>query len=276
MVKINLFDLARNNSKNLKKKYQEDEKYNELEDIRIFIENNWTLSINGDWIDFLAFLNTGNYINIYKRKIIEKKYLNEREIYSRDPETVAYDNVKFGKERKCFESSFQGGNNFKYGAIYLGGKGTSYGKFCLIFRRNDIFSLENSAILKRDSITYVKDSILLTKKLKGEISDRNAVSFLAILKHFRAFKKEGKENCDKILINGKSCLEFVTDNELKNIYVEKIMIPESFQNDMDRLIFKKYDPIKNGELTRNETYIISNYGIFRSLIKTFRIIEEVY
>jgi len=123
---------------------------------------NLSVSINFRLSALFNFLQEGNYKNIY-------------EIFSHEYDQLEKNNPLFSY-RFSFDSSFDNGTDFKYGALNSGNIGTKFwGDFCIHLKSKEI---DSSVLIKYNSLSkepngkyryFTKEKELLLDKLKIKI-----------------------------------------------------------------------------------------------------------
>lgn len=137
---------------------------------------NLSVSINFRLSALFHFLQEGNYKNIY-------------EIFSHDYDQMEKNNPLFSY-RFSFDSSFDNGTDFKYGALNSGNIGTKFwGDFCIHLESKEINS---SVLIKYNSLSkepngkyryFTKEKELLLDKLKNDLSNFENAIPLVVLKN---------------------------------------------------------------------------------------------
>lgn len=177
-TRVNIFELADQNTLSLQDRCRElktgidRDRAVRLEEFLTWVQGHWLLSINMRDKELTGFLTEGKYKNVY-------------EINENRAEDIKEHLGEFHKPRLAFDSRFVDGEKFTYLALYLGGKGTQFGSFCVVFTRKEVEGYATLAFIKGDSLNYYIDvdgRVNLTE-LSTDMANRECVHLLALLKH---------------------------------------------------------------------------------------------
>lgn len=272
VFKMNIFELSERNSKNLKNQYKtlvarkEPDIVWKYSQFSAYFNKNWTISFNLKPSDLTRFLIDSNYKNA---KQVLTAYKNDlEELGYRDaPLKKALEKRlrDFYKKRKKFEDAFDGGKDFEYGAVNIGGCGpTKYGPFCVVLKKQKIGKYSTLAFVKKDSLSYfdTKNNLDL-ERLGRDLANRKCIHYLAILKHkLYIHKLRSRDWCSHICCN-KRYIEAITKDRISNKDIMSITISEKEFRRYINLLHNNY----NSELseTEKQTFEILNNTI--NLIK---------
>jgi hypothetical protein len=239
--KLNLFDLANANSGNLEGRWtstrdqsQDGETLNRLEDFARYTKTNWRFSINMKEYALLSFLEMAEYVNVRGLKKVEEAELLELGVV---PEISREEAEKrhlkgHAAKRAIFDSSFEKGEEFKWGALSVGGIGlTNYGQICVVIKREAAEQYSSLAFIKEDSEKYVENDQLDVEQLKGEISNKEFVHILAALKHVGDLKRIPKSDwCSMVCFSA---------NEKENVNIDVVTTDRIFATHIETVCMRK-------------------------------------
>jgi hypothetical protein len=264
-MKYNIFEIGDRNSDYLKSQYDllKQSYQGSLQDLEAFlelIEREWTISINMRLATISNFIKYGIYQNV-------NEFINEIEKYSdKDQQSSKASNdlqkTKVDK-RAIFEQTFEFGENFRYGALNIGGIGvTIYGEFCVIFKRSKVKEYSSLIFIKKDSVKgdYVdnKGCVDFTKLIQDTANKEN-IHLLATLKHEEDLKQIPDKKWSCMLCCETDYIEAITHNDINNDHVDIIRISkkdryEPFKTIMDM----RYDENKARNMTEKDKKAIYN------------------
>ena len=171
------------------------------------------------------------------------RYLNPWEECSRD---AAGDEAKaqqlmqerqrdyYGK-RALFDGSFFHGKNFRYGALYTGGRAlidTQYGPFCAVFSMNVAASWKLIAWLPENSLRrYVPDEhTLKVDQIKRDVGEHGSRHHVAAIKHAGDVVTCPRDEWPNMLCHGDRFIEGIVAEELIPADVERILVDTMLWN----------------------------------------------
>jgi hypothetical protein len=214
----NIFKLAELNKAYLSREYEKIlDKLNNSDKTKIKrienkVKNDLKISMNTDMWGLSGFLKDGIYKNVHdlvEEGIKKLKNKKEKEDY---------------EKRKYFDFMFEEGRKFKYGALYIDGCGVKeYGYFYIVISGKE---LKNLCFLKYDCLkNYVVEEngkyCLKENELKRDLSDKDHVHYLAIIKHYEDIINKNDEEI-MFTICGDDYIEAITTDDITPKKVIKI------------------------------------------------------
>jgi hypothetical protein len=264
--RINLFELAEDNSPRLQGQYQQlkdncdEAKISLLNSFREKIQEEWNLSVNIDDWKFVSWLDTGNYKNIYEvKKVQAKELVNKGEMDVSEKRSAQEESLKkhlkqLFAHRTIFDSSFVDGKKFKYTALNIGGMGSDkYGLYCVIIGREKAGNYKTLAFIKKDSaINYVENEKLLVDKLSRDISNKACIPFLAVLKHQAEIETNASFNdLSGMICNNTDYIEAVTSDDISSNHIKGVRITKTFHKSIYRDLKKHF---KREKISKEKLY----------------------
>jgi hypothetical protein len=242
-TKINIFKLANANAGNLKKEYQliidncGQEKSILLEGFRNKIRAEWNISINMKESSLMGFMVCGEYKNIFT--------LKEEQVY----QAIARGKIKksqkkefleialrnhlkeYYESRKIFESSIIHGKKIKYMALNIGGMGIkkpdAFFVVCVVIKKETAESYNTLAFIKEDSLKCFVDVIqkcVLIDKLAQNVSDKECVDTLAVLKHKDEIDTVSSEKFGAMVCSDANYIEAITTDVVSTAQIGYVRI----------------------------------------------------
>jgi hypothetical protein len=134
----------------------------------------------------------------------------------------------FGR-RVRFEESFLGGKQFRYGALWTGGRGlvdSKYGPFCSVFRAEAADAWQRVAWLPGNSLErYVPDEqTFAVEKLKGEVGAHGSRHHVAAIKHAGDVVGCSPDGWPTLLCHGARFVEGIVVDDLVPSAVERVLV----------------------------------------------------
>lgn len=227
---MNLFRIAEENTDYLLNKYAllrgKYTRENNLHLVTHFlklVKDQWNLSINLKIHDLNLFFIEGKYKNKYDLEKETKDYSKLKYLNNSKKSTIK--KKELNKKRDIFDNSFNSGRKNKYLSLNIGGLGIKkYGNFCLIIKRNHTQKYKSLAFIKEDSLNYVNYDKINIEKLKKEISNRNYVHLLAVLKHEDDICPEFIERCANLICCSENYIEAITQEKVHTSHIECVRI----------------------------------------------------
>jgi len=268
---INIFELAENNSPRLQEEYQQlnhkcdKTKISLLNNSREKIQQEWNLSVNIDDWKFVSWLDTGTYKNIYEVKEIQANELvNKGEIDISEKKNGLEESLKkhlkqLFAHRTIFDSSFIDGKKFKYLALNIGGMGSDkYGLYCVIIGREQAANYKTLTFIKKDSaINYVENEKLLVDKLSRDVSNKECMPFLAVLKHHAEIQtKISSDDFPGMICNNSDYIEAVTSDNISNNHIKGVRITKNFYKSIYNDLKKQF---KREKISKEKIYRLAVY-----------------
>ncbi|MCX6578790.1 MAG: hypothetical protein NT166_01235 [Candidatus Aminicenantes bacterium] len=264
-TKIDLFELADANKKQLESEYQriklksDRKKSDLLESFGARVKNEWHLSINmHDWPLF-EVLDSGKYVNVYELKdnqaeqLMKVGKLDDSSAKSAKEEAVRKHLKTFYEGRKIFDSSISKGEKARYAALNIGGVGTTgYGRYCIVIKREKAEKYKRLAFIKEDSaVSYVDNGCLLLDKLMRDVTNKECVDILAVVKHENEIETISSENWNRMVCNDSSNIEAVTLDDILRSHIKCVRIDKTYYKE---IYWDSLAKIFNSELTEIERY----------------------
>jgi hypothetical protein len=271
---MNIFDIADENLDNLKTKYKLlKERHEDQNNLGIFsnfvklVKDKWTISINMRQGVLNNFLIAGKYKNIYevkKEQGDELRKVKKMDIISEE-QAVKKHQKGYYEARVTFESTFEDGAKFKYGALNIGGLGLEkYGDYCVAIKLEQSKDYSSLAFIKEDSLNYVDGHHVNIEQLCQDIANKECVHPLVTLKHENDIEGIPADEWTSMICCDESYIEAITKDEIKNNHIESVrMSKEDYLLYYDYL-FKDYI----SEISKMEKYqLYMLLGIFKLLDK---------
>jgi len=236
---MNIFDLANQNSRNLEKKFQllmkRCQTRNNSEVFSSFVEKlrDWRISINMTESVLNNVLIGGRYKNIYEVKVEDEKQLEKlgKSTIPRE-EALKRHLKKHTKPRMVFDHTFEDGEKLRFGALNFGGLGlTGFGPLCVVIKRKQTKKYTSLAFIKEDSERYVENDHVNIDRLKQDVSNKEHVHLLVVLKHQNEIERTPPDNWASMTCCTKSkhdqvYIEAVTRDEILNTHIEAVRMSE--------------------------------------------------
>ena len=129
---------------------------------------------------------------------------------------------KYYTQRIAFDSTFEDGERFRYGALNIGGPGAvDFGLFCCVLGSGFPASDSRLAYLMHDSLSeYVSpDGIVDVQSIGAQVASQASCHYLATIKHAGVIPITPEGNWDHLLCSSEDYVEaiFVQDVTLQKI-----------------------------------------------------------
>lgn len=276
---MNIFEMARQNSDNLKGNYsllvdrcQERNEQDNVEKFARLIENEWTISINMRLFVLNNFLLTNKYMNIYELKKEIKKHLKYIKSDVSVEEAIKKHLKGYYRPRTLFDRSFEDGEKFKYSALTIGGLGLrEYGEYCIVIKPNQSRGYVSLAFIKEASLNYVDEDQIDINRLSRDVADRECVHILAALKHEGDVKTISPDEWTSSICCDECYIEAVTTDDILNSHIECVRMSEEDYYFHYVLLHKDY----LSELDEFEKYELYDFKNMQELLKEQGIRLEV-
>ncbi len=247
---MNLFNLAKQNSPKIKKDYiqhksslkdeVQKEKFNEIEDIL----SNWRVSLNLTLEILSKIIQQGEYKNIFivKKEEFEKLLNIDGCIRISNEDAVKRHLKNYLYPRVCFNQEFDRSENFKYGAFNIGGLGIDkFGEFCLIIKEEFCFKhYSRIAFLKEDSLNYFEMGKININKLTNDLSNRDNVPYLTMLKHFDLFDSVDIDLIPNMICNNDDYVEGIIEDIILIDHIQSVRLSKLNFNYFKDILYKAY------------------------------------
>ena len=229
---MNIFDIANQNWDSLKIRYKLlKERYEDYNNLGIFsnfvklVKDKWTISINMRQGVLNNFLIAGKYKNIYeikKEQGDELRKVKKMDIISEE-QAVKKHQKGYYEARVTFESTFEDGAKFKYGALNIGGLGLEkYGDYCVAIKREQSKEYTSLAFIKEDSLNYVEEDYVNIERLSQDIANRECVHILVALKHANDIEEIPTDELASMICCDECYVEAITMGDILNKHIESV------------------------------------------------------
>ena len=243
---MDLFELADDQSTELTARYEKAMQGHAdpqpLQQFASLVLEEWAISLNMKPWDLHSFLSAGEYRNT--RQV--KQRLREKVKKAGGVPVPMEDAVKrqqwahYGP-RRTFESTFDGGEEFKYGALNIGGLGaTRYGRLCAVIAHDSAEEWSSLCFLEHDSLTYVDGTEVKTAKLNQEIANRGCVHMLATLKHFSSVSCTPCDAWPSILCSHADYVDTITTDSIPVCHISCVRVTQDRYDDFLNCLDKLY------------------------------------
>jgi hypothetical protein len=236
---MNIFDMANQNSDNLKTQYkllkERHEDQNNLDILSNFVKlvkDKWAISINMGLGTLNIFLIAGRYKNIYEVKKEQGEELRKvRELEISDEQAVKNHLKGYYQSRVTFNRTVEDGEKFKYGALNIGCLGLKgYGEYCVMLKREQLEEYSSLAFVKGDSLNYV-DEHHVNERLSQDIANKDCVHALVALKHETDIVRFSADKWASMICCDESYIEAITTDEIENGLIGSVRMSKT---DYDR------------------------------------------
>lgn len=229
---MNIADLSGQNSDNLKRSYNFlEERYrdrNTLDTLRRFVglvKDKWAVSINMRQGALNSFMIAGRYTNVYESKRERGEELKKVRKLGISVERAIEKHLKDDyKSRVTFDRSFEDGENFKYGALNIGGLGPKkrFGQYCVVIERKHSEEYSSLAFIKADSLNYVDEHRVNIDRLSQDIANKECVHLLVALKHENDIEGTPADEWPSMTCCDKSYTEAITTDDILSAHIESV------------------------------------------------------
>lgn len=228
---MNIFDIADQNSDNLKgsyysleKRYRSRNNLNILTKFAILIKDKWAISINMRQCVLNDLLIAGRYKNVYELKRERAEELRGVIKLETSVEQAVGKRLKgYYKSRIAFDRTFEDGEKFRYGALNIGGLGLrKYGEYCIVIKRKQSEEYSSLAFIKEDSLNYVGGRRVIIGQLSQEIANRECVHHLVALKHEDNIHRISADQWASMICCNKSNIEAITTDDILSKHIQSV------------------------------------------------------
>ncbi len=265
--KIELFELAGQNSDYLRQQYQSLKKNGRkkkvalMEDFCTRLRDTWDISANlSDWA-LVDWLDSGTFKNIYEVKELQASQLVENEVITpSEKDDALHGALKahlggFFQQRTRFDSTFRKGKQLKYLALNIGGPGIHrYGDFCAVVDREKVRKYKTLAFIKLDSaINYMEKGKIQLKKLEQDLAVEVCMPLLGVVKHESSLQLCPPDQWDGMICSENDYIEAVTCDSIICDHIKTVRVKKSFYNTIFKdLLLKQFkkEPLGKDELYR--------------------------
>jgi hypothetical protein len=180
---------------------------------------------------------------------------------------------EFYEPRIAFDSCFEDGQSFRYGALNIGGLGAwFYGEYCILLREE---------VSGRD-VTYLRSDSLKAYVLPGLRIDESAIRrdaaphahrhCLAVLKHAKEVPLIAEDQWAGMLCSNNELIEAIFTVELTLDQVESIRMPRPDFEARYRLAFESF---RDKTLSEQDRFIVTEFRTTLIRLKESKIPLEV-
>jgi len=269
MNKYNIFEMGDKNSDQLKtcydiirEKHKEQGNLCVLDTFTELTESRWTISVNMRLATISSFIKYGTYQNVSEFVKEIEKYSDKEQQSSKVPNKPQKTDVD---KRVIFEQTFEFGENFKYGALNIGGIGvTIYGEFCVIFKRSKVKDYSSLIFIKKDSVKgdYVDNNGCVDfTKLAQDMANKENIHLLATIKHEEDLKQISDSRWSGMLCCDTDYIEAITHNDIIDDHVDIVRISKKDRYEPFKTILDIcYDKDKARNMTEKDKKAIYNHA----------------
>ena len=268
---MNLFEIACQNSDNLKRTYSiVEERCRNQEDLSIlkkfaeFIKTKWTISVNMRLFILNNFLIVATYKNIYELKREDEKKLKKIKKSGTSVEKAIEKRLKtYYKSRIIFDHTFEDGEKFKYGALTIGGLGLqNYGECCVMVEKEKARKFILLAFIKRDSLKYIDGDQVNIRQLSQDIADRECIHFLAALKHENDIKKIPTDEWASLICCNDCYIEAITTDAILSNHIASVRLSKKYYDFFSDLLYKDFI----SDISDEERFLLYDFKNMQELL----------
>jgi hypothetical protein len=239
-----------------------------LTDFADFVKGAGRVGINMRPMVLLDFLNHDRLLNIHE-------WASRISARSGKP---AEDAIReklgaFCERRMAFDNHFDGGIEFRYGALNAGGLGAfRYGEYCSIFRHGETLAHCRVGYLKGDSLTdYMTFGPAVdAMKLSSECATDSHKHFLATLKHSSEAATQSPDEWPEMLCGAREYIEAVLNGDLRPQYLETVRIAKL---DFDLYWEYAYNEFRE-KLSELDRYRVDSFAAIDEALQTLGVTWE--
>lgn len=262
--------MANENSDSLKDRYdslrercEEQGNLDSLDKFTNSIENEWAISINMDSLAIYDFLTFGKYKNVYE---VKEELAEELEKHGRleipIEEAIKRQQKKHYEPRRAFDRAAGSGEEFKYGALNVGGLGVGkYGELCVVLKREEVEQYSSLAFIKEDSLEYVDANMVNDQRLGDDIANKECVHLLVALKHEGDMGSTPDHELLSLVCCDEDCTEAITADDILKTHIGTVRMSKKYHKLQFDSLYKAYASELSDESERKEA------SIFWSVLK---------
>jgi hypothetical protein len=165
---------------------------------------------------------------------------------------------EFYERRIAFDSYFEGGESFRYGALNIGGLGTwCYGEYCILLKEE---------VSRRPEVTYLRSDSLKAYMLPGPSVDENAIRrdaaphahrhCLAVLKHAAEVPSIDEERWPGMICSNSNFIEAIFTGELTPGQVEAVRMPRP---DFEVRFHFAFESFRDKDLSDHDKFLVTEF-----------------
>lgn len=210
---INLFKLAQDNSSSLQSRFEDfkgkrpPKELATIERCAELVLTTSRVSMNMRPSVLSELIANGPYQNTYERA----QELSE--LSGRSAEAILRETLREYYDRRiAFDGAFEDGRSFRYGALNIGGPGTtSYAQFCCVLSSSSPVDPGDIAYLKSDSLkNYVgRDNAVRKDALARDVATHGSRHHIAVLKHVDQIVAAPEEEWAELICSNEDCIEAI-------------------------------------------------------------------
>ena len=273
---MNIFDLADQNSHNLQEKVQSGQTdQNPRGKFAGFVKDRWTISINMKPSDLLKFLSSGRYKNEREVAIGDVEMMKKMGETDVSLEQLRKKRLKgYHESRTEFNRVFEDGERFKYGALNIGGLGTTnYGSYCVVIKRERSEEFLVLAFIKEDSLNnYVDRGYVDIERLKPDVANRECVHILAVIKHGDDVEGLSANEYASMICCDEHYIEAITTDDILNKHINSVRTSKKENS----LVGKQFFDVKwLGSADIEKQHRVDDFTNINNLLAANRIEIEV-
>lgn len=258
---MNFFEACANNSASLEGRFQahisslEEGERNKIERFAGRVKQEGRIAINIRPTNLLDFLSFERFLNIHQWADVKANRS------SKNREALMQDKLgEYYAKRIAFDQHFENGQEFKSGALSIGGMGaTKYGEYCIRLRSEVAEAWTGLGYLQSDSLNYyLTDDLRVDEaKLKKSCATHSHKHLLAALKHAAQIGKTEETHWPNMLSNNDEYIEAIYSDKLYRTDVEAVGISET---DYDLCFEYSYNEFQE-KLGDEDRYFVETFGI---------------
>lgn len=241
---MDIFDLASDNAPSLAERFEDVKakaSADEADTLDRFAERvmqDGRVSMNMRPWTLSSLLSTGKHQNMYQ-------WAEEQAGFSGRPldEILREKLGPYYERRIAFDSAFDDGRLFRYGALNIGGAGaTKYGKFCAVLASDFAAGGEDVAYLKFDSLnTYVRAKAEVDEAaISGDVASHASRDKLTALKHVHEIPTVDEHDWPGLVCSDSDYVEAIFLEEVTPQDAEEVRVPEQDYRRLRRLAFDDF------------------------------------
>ena len=241
-----------------------------IQEFATAVERNGRIGINMRPTVVLNFLISGTHLNVHE-------WADEIALRSRkDKQTILREKLgPFYENRIAFDLYFEGGEQFRYGALNIGGVGTEYyGEYCVILQHASICATHEIGYLMGDSLSsyVIAGPRVNESKLRQECAPDSHKHCLATIKHSSKIESLAPDAWSSMLCSTVNYIEAIVRGELRPDGVEAVRISKADYDLYWEYAFNEF----TGRLTEVDRYRVDTFASIVEHLNSWRIrLQEV-
>lgn len=247
---MNLFQIAHDNASSLEAQLEEHRQRladGELDSFDRFAERiriAALVSMNmRPWVLTEVVLN--GHQNIYE-------WATEQSVLSGRPQReILNEKLTTWFERRLrFDTAFDDGEHFRYGALNVGGVGsTRYGNFCVVLKGAFLEGLTTLAYLKNDSLRcyFTHAGLVDDMRLRAEVALHEHRHYLAALKHASALSRGSDSEWAQMVCSDSEYIEAIFIGDVSMPEIEEVRVQRTEYERLWNLAFSDFGSSRKDE-----------------------------